>query len=161
MPPVSPRMSWNLAMPLAATNSRIFFWFVAVLGLSAGTRWSKMMAIRDGSQIVGARPVPANTSRNWLITSAAFSCDIARSTLGSTTSPAATAGSPAARARIFSATVMPMTDSGSDDALRLQFGLLRRRNAQRRVDRGIVLAEFGRRRLHRARGLLEQRCEAE
>ena len=58
MPPTSPRMSWNLVMPCLPTNSRIFFWFVAVFGDSAGTRWSKMMAIRDGSQSVGREPVP-------------------------------------------------------------------------------------------------------
>ena len=38
MPPSSPRMSWNFVMPCGATNSRIFFWFVAVFALSAGTR---------------------------------------------------------------------------------------------------------------------------
>ena len=41
-------MSWKRVMPCSATNSRIFFWLVAVLGDSAGTRWSKMMAIFDG-----------------------------------------------------------------------------------------------------------------
>ncbi len=49
MPPSSPRMSWNLVIPCAATNSRIFFWLVAVLAVSAGTRWSKTMAIFAGS----------------------------------------------------------------------------------------------------------------
>ena len=42
------------------------------------------------------------------MTSAVFSCDIARSTAGSTTSPTLTDGRPEARARIFCATVMPM-----------------------------------------------------
>ncbi len=43
----------ELADTCAATNSRTFFWFVAVFGDSAGTRWSKMIATRDGSQICG------------------------------------------------------------------------------------------------------------
>src|SRR5271157_6640811 len=43
------------------------------------------------------------------MTSAAFSCDIARSTFGSTTSPAFTEGTPDARARIFSTAVMLIT----------------------------------------------------
>jgi GNAT superfamily N-acetyltransferase len=103
---------------IAATNSRIFFWFVAVFALSAGTRWSKMIAIFDGSQTVRSRPVPSKISLNWLITSAAFSCDIARSTRGSTTSPASENDGPmvrrpgGARARIFSAMVMPMEELG-------------------------------------------------
>ena len=71
MPPSSPRMSWNFPIPCFATKSRTFFWFVAVFGLSAGTRWSKMMAIFDGSQGFASRPVPSQISRNWLITSAA------------------------------------------------------------------------------------------
>jgi hypothetical protein len=57
MPPWSPRMSWNFVMPWARTNSRMRFWFVAVFALSAGTRWSKMMAMRDGSHTRGSRPV--------------------------------------------------------------------------------------------------------
>ncbi len=108
MPPPSPRMSWNLLMPCFATNSRTFFWLLAVLGDSAGTRWSKMIAIFDGSQILGSRFVPWKISRNWLMTRAAFSWDMARSTRGSTTSPARSASRPEARARIFSTTVIPM-----------------------------------------------------
>ena len=42
------------------------------------------------------------------MTSAVFSCDIAMSTAGSTTSPTSTEARPEARARIFCATVMPM-----------------------------------------------------
>jgi len=95
-------------MPWAAANSRTFFWFVAVFADSAGTRWSKITAILDGSQTRGSRPVPLKTSRNWLMTSAVFSCDIAMSTAGSTTSPTLTEARPEARARIFCATVMPM-----------------------------------------------------
>src|SRR3972149_5039019 len=87
MPPTSPRISGKRLIWCAVTNSRTFFWLVAVLGDSAGTRWSKMIATRSGSHTRGTSPVPAYTSRNWLITSAAFSCDIARSTRGSTTSP--------------------------------------------------------------------------
>ncbi len=49
---VSPNVM-ELADPCAATNSRTFFWFVAVFGDSAGTRWSKMIATFDGSQIFG------------------------------------------------------------------------------------------------------------
>src|SRR5208282_531643 len=45
-------------------------------------------------------------ARNWLITSAAFSWDIARSTLGSRTSPALTEATPAARASICSTKVI-------------------------------------------------------
>ena len=48
MPPWSPRRSWNLVMPCVPTNSRIRFWLVAVLELSAGTRWSKTIAMRLG-----------------------------------------------------------------------------------------------------------------
>ena len=44
--------------PAAPTNSRTFFWLVAVLDDSAGTRWSKMMATRLGSQIFGGSGVP-------------------------------------------------------------------------------------------------------
>ncbi len=98
-------------MPCLAMNSRTFLWLLAVLGDSAGTRWSKMMAIRAGSQIFGSRPVPLKTSWNWLSTRAAFSCDMARSTAGSTTSPATTASRPEARARIFSTTVIPMAST--------------------------------------------------
>jgi hypothetical protein len=58
MPPSSPRMSWNFVTPCAPANSRTFFWFVAVFALSAGTRWSKMSATFDGSQMRGSRPVP-------------------------------------------------------------------------------------------------------
>jgi hypothetical protein len=93
---------------LRAANSRTFFWLVAVLADSAGTRWSKMMAMRSGSQTLASRPVSLKTSVNWLSTSAAFSWDIAMSTRGSTTSPALTVAWPVARARIFSATVMPI-----------------------------------------------------
>src|SRR5512143_1370082 len=49
------------------------------------------------------------------MTSAAFSCDIARSTSGSTTSPTAIDDLRVARARIFSTTVMPMCSSGTSD----------------------------------------------
>ncbi len=59
MPPVSPRMSWNFAMPCSATNSRTRFWFVAVFADSAGTRWSKMIAIFEGSHGRAGRPVPS------------------------------------------------------------------------------------------------------
>ena len=45
-------------MPWLATNSRIFFWLVAVFDVSAGTRWSSTIAIFDGSQTFGSRPVP-------------------------------------------------------------------------------------------------------
>ena len=38
MPPTSPRMSWNFAMPCSATKARTLFWFVAVFADSAGTR---------------------------------------------------------------------------------------------------------------------------
>ena len=113
MPPSSPRMSWKRVMPCFATNSRTFFWLLAVLGDSAGTRWSKMMAIFDGSQIFGSRFVPRKTAWNWLRTRAAFSWDMARSTAGSTTSPARTASRPEARARIFSTTVMGIRQSPS------------------------------------------------
>src|SRR6266545_5896962 len=44
------------------------------------------------------------------MTSAAFSCDIARSTRGSTMSPTRTEERPAARARIFSTAVSPTSD---------------------------------------------------
>ncbi len=53
------------------------------------------------------------------MTSAAFSWLIATSTRGSTTSPAVTSGRPAARARIFSTTVLPMGIS-LNDSLGLQ-----------------------------------------
>src|SRR5512132_895528 len=66
-----------------------------------------MMAIFDGSHTRGSRPVVLKISWNWLMTSAAFSCDIARSTSGSTTSPTATNGRPVARARIFWVIVIP------------------------------------------------------
>ncbi len=82
MPPSSPRTSWKRVMPCFATNSRTFFWLLAVLGDSAGTRWSKMIAIFDGSQIFGSRLVPWKTAWNWLRTRAAFSWDMARSTRG-------------------------------------------------------------------------------
>src|SRR5271169_336645 len=107
MPPVSPRMSWNFAMPCSATKARTRFWFVAVFADSAGTRWSKMSAIFEGSHGRAGRPVPSWISRNWLITRAAFSCDIARSTRGSTTSPAWTEARSEALARIFSTAVAP------------------------------------------------------
>src|ERR1035437_5430932 len=75
-----------------------------------------MIAIFAGSHGRAARPVPSRISRNWLITRAAFSCDIARSTRGSTTSPAWTDARPEARARIFSTTVAPTSglDGGHD-----------------------------------------------
>ncbi len=60
-----------------------------------------MMAMREGSQTFGSRPVPWKISWNWLMTSAPFSCDIARWTGGSRTSPTATAGLPQARASSF------------------------------------------------------------
>jgi hypothetical protein len=63
-PPTSPRMSWNFRIMCLPTKSRTFFWFPAVFADSAGTRWSKMIATRDGSQITGSRPVPLNTSKN-------------------------------------------------------------------------------------------------
>src|SRR5271169_1735790 len=117
MPPVSPRMSWNFAMPCSLTKARTRFWFVAVFADSAGIRWSKMIAIFEESHGRAERPVPSWISRNWLITRAAFSCDIARSTRGSTTSPARTAPRPAALARIFSTAVAPTSgpDGGADD----------------------------------------------
>src|SRR5512143_3220164 len=79
-----------------------------------------MIAIFDGSQGRAGSPVPSWISRNWLITSAAFSCDIARSTRGSTTSPGRTEARPQARARIFSTTVAAMSglDTGGDDRVR-------------------------------------------
>ncbi len=46
-------------MPCSATKARIIFWFVAVFADSAGTRWSKMIAIRDGSHGFAGRPVPS------------------------------------------------------------------------------------------------------
>ncbi len=88
-------------MPCARTKSRTFFWFVAVFADSAGTRWSNTIAMRPGSHTRGSRPVPAKISANWLRTSAAFSCDIARSTGGSSTSPTATSARPHARASSF------------------------------------------------------------
>src|SRR5450756_967361 len=66
------------------------------------------------------------------MTSAAFSCDIARSTRGSTTSPADTAGLPEARARIFSATVIGMA------RLLGPIWLDRRRRVAREAARGIT-----------------------
>ena len=50
-------------MPCFATNSRTFFWLLAVFGDSAGTRWSKMIAIFDGSQILGSQAGAAGRPR--------------------------------------------------------------------------------------------------
>src|SRR6202162_563889 len=104
-------------MPCSATKARTRFWFVAVFADSAGTRWSKMIAIFEGSHGRAGRPVPSWISRNWLITRTAFSCDIARSTRGSTTSPARRPARPAGRARIFSTAVAPTStlNGGADD----------------------------------------------
>ena len=59
MPPTSPRMSWKREIRCLSTNSRIFFWFDAVFGDSAGTRWSKMIAIFETSQGCASTPVPS------------------------------------------------------------------------------------------------------
>src|SRR5512144_2290068 len=84
------------------------------------------------------------------MTRAAFSCDIARSTFGSTTSPALRPGLPDARERIFSTTVAPTSalDGGeraADSALdalrqRARHGLAHR--AARRGAAHVVRADL-------------------
>src|ERR1017187_1984207 len=90
-------------MPCAATNSRTALCVVAVFSDSAGMRWSKTMTILDGSQ-TRARPI----SRKLLRTRSAFSWLRARSTRATTIWSGQTRSRPEARARIFSARVMPM-----------------------------------------------------
>src|ERR1035437_1171533 len=90
-------------MPCAATNSRTALWVVAVFSDSAGMRWSKTMTILDGSH-TRARPI----SRKLLRTRSAFSWLMARSTRATTIWSGQTRSRPEARARIFSASVMPM-----------------------------------------------------
>src|SRR5271157_1820881 len=93
-------------MPCAATNSRTALWVVAVFSDSAGMRWSKTMTILDGSQ-TRATPI----SRKLLRTRSAFSWLMARSTRATTIWSGETVSRPEARARIFSARVMPMAAS--------------------------------------------------
>src|ERR1035441_2048297 len=90
-------------MPCAATNSRTALWVVAVFSDSAGMRWSKTMTILDGSH-TRARPI----SRKLLRTRSAFSWLRSRSTRATTIWSGQTRSRPEARARIFSASVMPM-----------------------------------------------------
>ena len=49
----------ELLIAWRATNSRTFFWLLAVFADSAGTRWSKMIATLEGSQTWGSSPVPS------------------------------------------------------------------------------------------------------
>src|ERR1035441_2640935 len=100
-------------MPCARTNSRTALCVVAVFSDSAGTRWSKIMTIFPASQTLGT-PISAKLLR----TRSAFSWDMARSTWATTISSGATRLRPAARARIFSAIVIPM-----GNLLRHRFGL--------------------------------------
>src|ERR1035438_7686396 len=92
-------------MPCARTNSRTALCVVAVFSDSAGTRWSKIMTIFPASQTLGT-PISAKLLR----TRSAFSWDMARSTWATTISSGDTRSRPAARARIFSAIVIPMKD---------------------------------------------------
>src|SRR5271157_5254622 len=115
-------------MPCAATNSRTALCVVAVFSDSAGMRWSKTMTIFDGSHTC-ARPI----SRKLLRTRSAFSWLMARSTRATTIWSGATRSRPEARARIFSARVMPMV------LLRRQVLTLERAVFRQADERGVLL----------------------
>src|SRR5664280_627687 len=115
-------------MPCAATNSRTALWVVAVFSDSAGMRWSKTMTILDGSH-TRARPI----SRKLLRTRSAFSWLMARSTRATTIWSGDTRSRPEARARIFSARVMPMV------LLRRQVLALQRTILRQADKRGVLL----------------------
>jgi len=92
----------EVADVLASTNSRIALWVAAVISDSAAR------VIEDDDDALGIPHAAAPISRKLLRTRSAFSCDMARSTEAVTIWSGATVSRPDARAKIFSARVMPM-----------------------------------------------------